>query len=195
MAVQVSCVAHCLTFDGNSWEIPKGMLRVVDGVSYLHMQATCQPLIRLCMGKDKIPKNSSMAGSETIKNLKIERNILRGRLPLPSEPSEQDDAVNELFDQGDGTKRRRKKYSANIASDIMCEVQHIKMLAPSTNVGDLYVQLDADNLALLFGQLKDEGDELLSNKKAYNKSGAFVGVAAAKKSRRDPISEASSSNE
>ena len=191
MAVQVSCVAHCLTFDGNSWEIPKGMLRVVDGVSYLHMQATCQPLIRLCMGKDKIPKNSSMAGSETIKKLKTERNILCGRLPLP----EQDDAVNELFDQGDGTKRRRKKYSANIASDIMCEVQHIKMLAPSTNVGDLYIQMCVDNLTLLFGQLKDEGGELLSNKKAYNKSGAFVGVAAAKQSRRDPISEASSSNE
>ena len=191
MAVQVSCTAHCLTFEGISWEIPKDMLKVVDNVIYLQVKATSQPLIRLIMGKDKIPKNSSMAGSETIKNLKIERNTLCGRLPL----DEADDAVAELFDQGVRTKRRRLKYNDKIDPDTMCEIQDHKMLAPQSNVGDLYVQMCADNLTLLFVKLKAEGDELISNKKKYKMSGDFAGLAAARKSRRDSTIEASSSNE
>ena len=191
MAVQVSFTAHSLTFEGNSWEIPKDMLKVVDNVIYFHVKATSQPLIRLIMGKDKIPKNSTMAGSETIKNLKIDRNKLCGRLPLDDQ---EDDAVAELFGQEGKAKRRKLKYSDKIDPDTQCEVQDIKMLSPHRNVGDLYVHMCGDNLTALFVMLKAEGDELIASKGAYNKSGAFVGVSASR-SQRGSISEASSSNE
>ena len=195
MAVHISFTAHSLKFEGNTWELPKDMMKVVDNVIYFHVKSTCQPLIRLIMGKDKIPKNSSMAACQTIKDLKIERNTLCGRLPL----DEQDDnAVVELFAQdGVRPKRRKLKYNDKIDPDKQCEVHGIKMLSPQTNLSDLYVHMCEDNLTRLFEMLKDEGDDLISNKKMYNRNGEFAGIHALRKNRvkTESASEARSSNE
>jgi hypothetical protein len=157
---------YALQTDEHSREVdlPKELIKEINGVKYLKLAAYSQPIIKAIFGK--APKNSSLASSSVIERLIAERDSKVGLGGTTA-------AVAQLFN---GVQKKKPRLKKQPAMAFVVLDDGIQILAPTHMLEALYVRLEADDLTKVFNAIREAEpvDKCLdATKRPYTKTGKF----------------------